>query len=93
MQQVFTYLRGAILASLFIISSFLFSSCSHQIKTGMGGFADISLNRNSSEYEIKRLPEISGSLIRVVMLLKTKQDLYFDSTVSNWGAFHVFSPF
>ena len=38
-----------------------FSSCSHQIKTGMGGFADISLNRNSSEYDIKRLPEVSGT--------------------------------
>jgi hypothetical protein len=61
MQQVFTCFRGAIIASLFIFSSFLFSGCSHQIKTGMGGFADISLNRNSSEYDIKRLPEISGS--------------------------------
>lgn len=38
-----------------------FSSCNHQIKSGMGGFADISLNRNSSEYDIKRLPEISGT--------------------------------
>ncbi|MHA8107590.1 hypothetical protein [Aquirufa sp. 5-AUSEE-100C1] len=61
MQQVFTRFGGAIIASLFIFSSFLFSGCSHQIKTGMGGFADISLNRNSSEYDIKRLPEISGS--------------------------------
>ncbi len=61
MQQVFTCFRGAIIASLFIFSSFLISGCSHQIKTGMGGFADISLNRNSSEYDIKRLPEISGS--------------------------------
>lgn len=61
MRQVFTCYQGAFIASLFIFSSFLFSGCSHQIKTGMGGFADISLNRNSSEYEIKRLPEISGT--------------------------------
>jgi hypothetical protein len=54
-------LHGA-LASILLLSSLFFSTgCSHQIKTGMGGFADISLNRNSSEYDIKRLPEVSGT--------------------------------
>lgn len=55
------FLHGAI-ASIMLLSSLFFSTgCSHQIKTGMGGFADISLNRNSSEYDIKRLPEVSGT--------------------------------
>ena len=49
-------------ASMMLIFALILStSCSHQIKTGMGGFADISLNRNSSEYDIKRLPEITGT--------------------------------
>lgn len=61
MLQIRHRLQGAI-ASILLISSLFFStSCSHQIKTGMGGFADISLNRNSSEYDIKRLPEVSGT--------------------------------
>lgn len=46
---------------MLIFALFLSTSCSHQLKTGMGGFADISLNRNSSEYDIKRLPEITGT--------------------------------
>jgi hypothetical protein len=61
MFQARKLLQGA-LASLLLISSLFFStSCSHQFKTGMGGFADISLNRNSSEYDIKRLPEVTGT--------------------------------
>jgi hypothetical protein len=61
MFQARKLLQGA-LASLMLITSLFFSTgCSHQIKTGMGGFADISLNRNSSEYDIKRLPEVSGT--------------------------------
>jgi len=47
------------IALLFFLSIGL-SSCNHQTITGTGGFADISLNRNSSEYDIKRLPEVSG---------------------------------
>lgn len=43
------------------LASIVFSSCNHQTITGTGGFADISLNRNSSEYDIKRLPEVSGN--------------------------------
>jgi len=57
MQQVFTFFRGAILASLMFLS-LIFSSCSNQVISGSGGYSDVSLNRNSSEYEIKRLKEV-----------------------------------
>ena len=60
MYKFFPSSGALLLFSLFIVLVGL-SSCSHQIKTGMGGFADISLNRNSSEYDIKRLPEVSGT--------------------------------
>ena len=39
----------------------LFASCSHQQFTGNGALSDVSLQRNSSEYEIKRLNEIEVS--------------------------------
>ena len=55
------FLHGALASMVLISSLFLSTGCSHQVKTGMGGFADISLNRNSSEYDIKRLPEVSGT--------------------------------
>jgi hypothetical protein len=35
------------------------SSCSKQLLTNGGGYSDVSLTRNSSEYEIKRLKEIN----------------------------------
>ena len=39
----------------------LFASCSNQLYTGNGALSDVSLQRNSSEYEIKRLNEIEVS--------------------------------
>ena len=39
----------------------LLASCSHQRFTGNGALSDVSLQRNSSEYEIKRLNEIEVS--------------------------------
>ena len=39
----------------------LLASCSHQQFTGNGALSDVSLQRNSSEYEIKRLNEIEVS--------------------------------
>lgn len=50
-------LHGAILATLLIFSLFI-SSCSNQVISGSGGYSDVSLNRNSSEYDIKRLKEV-----------------------------------
>ena len=37
------------------------SSCSRQLYSGNGAYSDMSLNRNSSEYEVKRLNEIEVS--------------------------------
>lgn len=60
----FKHMKKSLLPSkillFFIALSIGLSSCNHQTVTGTGGFADISLNRNSSEYDIKRLPEVSG---------------------------------
>ncbi len=39
----------------------LLTSCSRQMYTGNGALSDVSLQRNSSEYEIKRLNEIEVS--------------------------------
>lgn len=41
--------------ALVIISS---SSCSKYLQSGNGGYSDVSLNRNSDEYTIKRLKQI-----------------------------------
>jgi hypothetical protein len=41
-----------------IILSFSLTSCSRYLQSGNGGFSDVSLNRNSDEYTIKRLKEI-----------------------------------
>ena len=46
----------------FSLISFLFllttTSCSKYLQSGNGGFSDVSLNRNSDEYSIKRLKQI-----------------------------------
>lgn len=39
----------------------LLTGCNHQTFTNTGGYSDISLNRNSSEYEIKHLKEVEAS--------------------------------
>ena len=44
------------LALAFII--FSTSSCSKYLQSGNGGFSDVSLNRTSDEYSIKRLKQI-----------------------------------
>jgi hypothetical protein len=44
-------LHLALSATLLLISLF-FSSCSDQVISGSGGYSDVSLNRNSSEYDI-----------------------------------------
>jgi hypothetical protein len=38
--------------------AFSTSSCSKYLQSGNGGFSDVSLNRNSDEYSIKRLKQI-----------------------------------
>ena len=43
--------------SLFLLM-ILSTSCNKQLMTGNGGFSDVSLSRNSSEYQIKRLKTI-----------------------------------
>ena len=39
----------------------LATSCSRQLYSGNGAFSDMSLNRNSNEYDVKRLNEIEVS--------------------------------
>jgi hypothetical protein len=47
---------------IFVLAAItLLSSCSNQMYTGNGALSDVSLQRNSSEYEIKRLNEIEVS--------------------------------
>ncbi len=41
--------------------SLFFSNCSNRYVTNTGAYSDISLNRNSSEYEIKRLKEVEAT--------------------------------
>ncbi len=41
-----------------ILSMLSISSCSKYMQSGNGGFSDVSLNRNSDEYSIKRLKTI-----------------------------------
>lgn len=42
----------------FFVLSMSLTSCSNQVISGSGGYSDISLNRNSSEYDIRRLKEV-----------------------------------
>jgi hypothetical protein len=46
-----------LLLALIVIST----SCSRQLYSGNGAYSDISLNRNSGEYDVKRLNEIEVS--------------------------------
>jgi hypothetical protein len=46
---------------LLIILLTTITSCSKQLYSGNGAYSDISLNKNSSEYEVKRLNEIEVS--------------------------------
>ena len=46
---------------IFIIAILTLTSCTKQLYSGNGAYSDISLQRNSSEYEIKRLNEIEVS--------------------------------
>jgi len=52
------------------------TSCSKYLQTGNGGFSDVSLNRNSDEYTIKRLNpiELNGNAICGIPGLGGKND-------------------
>ncbi len=67
-------LHAAILATLLIFSLFI-SSCSNQVISGSGGYSDVSLNRNSSEYDIKRLKEVEvvGNSFWGIPYMKNKE--------------------
>jgi hypothetical protein len=54
--------RLQLLCSIFLLC-LIMSSCSRFIHSANGGFSDVSLNRNSDEYTLKRLDpiELSGS--------------------------------
>ena len=45
--------------STIILVAILISSCSSMSSISNGGYSDVSLNKNSNEYELKRLNEIS----------------------------------
>jgi hypothetical protein len=48
--------------TIYVILAFIVlgtSSCSRYLQSGNGGFSDVSLNRTSDEYSIKRLKEIN----------------------------------
>lgn len=67
-------LHGA-LASMLLIFSLFFSSCSNQVISGSGGYSDVALNRNSSEYDIKRLKEVEvvGNSFWGIPYMKNKE--------------------
>ena len=54
--------RLQLLCSILLLCMIM-TSCSRFIHSGNGGFSDVSLNRNSDEYTLKRLDpiELSGS--------------------------------
>lgn len=62
------------LAVFFALSVSLFS-CSDQVISGSGGYSDVALNRNSSEYDIKRLKEVEvvGNSFWGVPYMKNKE--------------------
>jgi hypothetical protein len=47
--------------SLLLVSLFLFTSCSTQRSIGNGAYSDISLERSSDQYKLKRLKEVNTS--------------------------------
>jgi hypothetical protein len=67
-------LHFALSVTLLIISLF-FSSCSNQVISGSGGYSDVALNRNSSEYDIKRLKEVEviGNSFWGIPYMKNKE--------------------
>ena len=64
-----------VLSATLLIFSLFFSSCSDQVISGSGGYSDVSLNRNSSEYDIKRLKvvEVVGNSFWGVPYMKNKE--------------------
>jgi len=52
------YMKKTTIYILLAFITFCTSSCSKYTQSGNGGFSDVSLNRNSDEYTIKRLKQI-----------------------------------
>ena len=52
------YMKKTTIYILLAFIAFSTTSCSKYLQSGNGGFSDVSLNRNSDEYPIKRLKQI-----------------------------------
>jgi hypothetical protein len=74
MNKSFLSSRALLFFGLFSLL-FGISSCSDQVISGSGGYSDVSLNRNSSEYDIKRLKEVEvvGNSFWGVPYMKNKE--------------------
>jgi hypothetical protein len=51
-------MQKLIFSIFLVLCALSFTSCNRYIKSGMGGSTDVTLNRNSDEYTIKRLKPI-----------------------------------
>ncbi len=74
MLQLNKIAQFSIVFAFFALSMSLFS-CSDQVISGSGGYSDVALNRNSSEYDIKRLKEVEvvGNSFWGVPYMKNKE--------------------
>lgn len=68
-------LNKVVQLSVFFALSVSLFSCSDQVISGSGGYSDVALNRNSSEYDIKRLKEVEvvGNSFWGVPYMKNKE--------------------
>jgi hypothetical protein len=73
--------------TLLLVTLFL-TSCSSLQSISNGGFSDVSLNKNSNEYELKRLNEINAegkAIFGIPMKAKKKQGTIFRFNGINLG--------
>ncbi len=58
-------MRSTLISGLLLLSVSFLTGCNKYIKSGIGGSTDVTLTRNSAEYDIKRLKpvELDGSAL------------------------------
>lgn len=74
MLQLNKVVHSSFVLAFFVLFMSL-SSCSNQVISSSGGYSDIALNRNSSEYDIRRLKEVEvvGNSFWGIPYMKNKE--------------------
>lgn len=80
---------------ILLITTLFLTNCSSLQSISNGGFSDVSLNKNSDEYELKRLNEINvegKAIFGIPMKAKKKQGTIFRFNGINLGKANQIGP-